>query len=130
MSTKLCFWFGLLSGTFVGLFLGLLHGMVCCSPPQVPTWAQLALDGLVVALVVGVIAAALACLLCRLPIVPVFALALLICALVGILLGPLAYHLPHPLLALAVCALLGALIGRLICRVFCKDARVFTRVTS
>jgi uncharacterized membrane protein YccC len=123
MSNKLCLWFGLIAGGFVGLLLGLLHGVVCCSPPQVPTWSQLALDGLVVALIAVSIAAAFACLLSHLRLAPVFALALLIGALCAILLSSLAYHLPHPLLAAAVCALLGALIGWLVCRVLCRDVR-------
>lgn len=124
MSTKLCFWFGLIGGAFVGLLMGMLHGVVCCSPPQPPSWAQLALDGIIVALVADVMAAAFACLLGRLPIVPVCVLALLIAVLIGLLLGPLAYHLPHPLLACVVCLLLGALIGWLVCRIVCRDGRV------
>lgn len=123
MSTKLCLWFGLLSGAFVGLLLGLLHGVVCCTPPQPPTWAQLALDGGIVALVTVLIAAAIACLLSRLPILPVFYLALLIGVLTGIVLGPLAYHVPHPLLALLLCGILGVIIGWLVCRLVCRDGR-------
>jgi hypothetical protein len=121
MSTKLCLWFGLISGAFVGLFLGLLHDIVCCTPPQLPSWSQLALDGVIVALVTVFIAAALACLLSRLSILPVFILALFIGVPTGILLGPLAYHLPHPLLGLVLCALLGAFLGWLICRIVCRD---------
>jgi hypothetical protein len=123
MNTKLCLWFGLVSGAFVGLLLGMLHGVVCCTPPQPPNWAQLALDGIVVAVITVCICAAIACLLSHLKILPVFVLALLIGVLIGVLLGPLAYHLPHPLLALLVCGILGLLIGLLICRVLCQDGR-------
>jgi hypothetical protein len=123
MSTKLCFWFGLISGAFVGLLLGFLHGVVCCTPPQPPSWAQLALDGIIVAIITVWICAALACLLSRLAILPTFFLASLIGVVVGILLGPLAYHLPHPLLALLVCGVIGALIGLLICRLICGWGR-------
>jgi xanthosine utilization system XapX-like protein len=123
MSTKLCLWFGLISGAFVGLLLGFLHGLECCTPPHPPTWAQLALDGIFVALVTLFICAVLACLLSHLAILPVFFLALVIGVPIGILLGPLAYHLPHPLLALLVCGILGLLIGLLICRIICGSAR-------
>jgi hypothetical protein len=123
MSTKLCLWFGLISGAFVGLLLGFLHGVVCCTPPQPPSWAQLALDGIIVAVITVCICAALACLLSHLNILPVFVPALLIGILIGVLLGPLAYHLPHPLLAMLVCGILGLLIGLLICRVLCRDGR-------
>ena len=123
MSTKLCLWFGLISGAFVGLLLGFLHGVVCCTPPQPPSWAQLALDGIIVAVITVSICAAFACLLSRLAILPVFVLALLIGILIGILLGPLAYHLPHPLLALLLCGILGALIGLLMCRLVCRSER-------
>jgi xanthosine utilization system XapX-like protein len=123
VSTKLCLWFGLISGAFVGLLLGFLHGVVCCTPPQPPSWAQLALDGIIVAVITVCICAAFACLLSRLAILPVFVLALLIGVLIGILLGPLAYHLPHPLLALLLCGILGALIGLLMCRLVCRSER-------
>lgn len=119
MSTKLCLWFGVVSGGFVGLLLGLLHGVVCCTPPKPPTWAQLALDGVIVALVSVFFSAAFACLLAGLRLLPVFALALLIGVPIGILLGPLAYHVPHPLIALLLCGILGALIGLLVCRLVC-----------
>jgi hypothetical protein len=123
MSTKLCLWFGLISGAFVGLFLGLLHGVVCCAPPQPPNWGQLALDGVIVALVAVIVAAGFACLLSRLAILPVFALALMIGILIGALLGPAAYHLPHPLIALLICGILGGLIGLVVCRFACRDGR-------
>jgi xanthosine utilization system XapX-like protein len=123
MSTKLCLWLGLISGAFVGLLLGFLHGVVCCTPPHPPSWAQLALDGIIVAVITVIICAALACLLSHLNILPVFVLALLIGVLIGVLLGPLAYHLPHPLLAMLVCGILGLLIGLLICRILCRDGR-------
>ena len=123
MSTKLCLWFGLLAGAFVGLLLGLLHGIVCCTPPQPPTWAQLAFDGLVIAVVTTFIAAAFACLLSHLAILPTFVLAFIVAILVGILLGPLAYHLPHPLLALILCGILGIFLGWVVCRLFCRDLR-------
>lgn len=123
MNTRLCLWFGVISGAFVGLMLGFLNGVVCCTPPQPPSWAQLALDGVIVALITVSICAALACLISHLAIVPVFVLAWLIGVLNGVLLGPLAYHLPHPLLAMLVCGILGLLIGLLICRLLCGAGR-------
>jgi hypothetical protein len=43
--------------------------------------------------------------------------------LIGVLLGPLAYHLPHPLLALIVCGILGLLFGWVVCLVVCREGR-------
>lgn len=123
MSTKLCLWFGLISGAFVGLLLGFLHGVECCTPPQPPSWAQLALDGIIVAAITVTICAALACIVSHLSILPVFVVALPIGVLNGVLLGPLAYHLPHPLVAMLVCGVIGLLLGLLICRVLCRDGR-------
>lgn len=123
MNTKLCIWFGIISGGFVGILMGLLHGVVCCTPPHPPNWSQLALDGVAVALIAVLIAAGFACLLTHRAIAPVFALALLIGILNGILLGPLAYHLPHPLAALVACALLGLLMGWIVCRFVCSGER-------
>jgi len=124
MSTKLCLWFGLIAGAFVGLFMGLLHAMVS-PPPLATTWAKLALDGLVIALIADALAAAFACFVNRLAITPVFTLALLIALVTGLPLGPLTYHLPHPLLAMVVGALLGAALGRLICLIICRNPKTF-----
>ena len=128
MNVRICIYFGLISGGFVGILVGLLHGLVCCTPPHAPTFAQLALDGLVVALIAVFIAAVFACLLTRRSIAPVFGLALLIGIVCGILLGPIAYHIANPIIALLVCAVLGFLIGWLICRLICL--RNFSLITE
>jgi hypothetical protein len=83
----------------------------------------LTLDGLIIALIAVFIAAAFACLVTHIPIQPMFALAFLIGIVVGVLLGPLAYHIPHAWLALLICALLGAFLGWIICRVLCGGER-------
>jgi xanthosine utilization system XapX-like protein len=120
MATKLCGRFGIVAGGSVGLLVGLLHGLVCCgSSPVPPTIGQLSLDGLIVSLIFVFLAAAFVCLVKHLPLTPVFTLALLIGIVVGVLMGPLAYHIPNPGLSLIVCAILGALVGRLICRILC-----------
>src|ERR1700729_3896762 len=121
MGRRLCIWLGLVSGGFVGILLGLLHDLVCCTPPHPPPWSQLALDGLIVAVIAVIIASAFLCLVHRLPVLPVFLLGFLIAILTGVLPGPLAYHLPFPWLALFVCAILGALIGWIVCRIFCGE---------
>lgn len=123
MSTRLCIRLGLVTGGAVGVLVGLLHGFVCCTPPHPPTWGQLALDGLIVSLIAAMLSAAFAWLVTHLPAQPVFILALLIGILVGVLLGPVAYHIPHPWLALLVCAILGALLGWIVCRILCRGAR-------
>jgi hypothetical protein len=116
---KLCLRLGVVAGGSVGLLVGLLHGFVCCSPPVPPTFGNLVLYGLIAALIAAFIAAALACLIKRLPVLPVFWLAFLIAIVVGVLLGPLAYHIPNPGLALFICAVLGGLLGWLICLLLC-----------
>ncbi len=129
MNRKLCIHFGLVTGGAVGALVGLLHGYMCCTPAQPPTWAQLALNGLIVAVIAGLISAAFACLVTHFPAQPVFLLALLISIVVGILLGPIAYHIPLPWLALFLCALLGALLGWLVCRLVCGDRRLKLEVS-
>jgi MFS family permease len=119
MNRRLCIRLGLVTGGAVGALVGLLHGFECCTPPHPPTWAQLALDGLVVALIAGLISAAFAWLVTHFPAQPVFVLAFLISIVVGVLLGPLAYHIKWPWLALLLCAILGALLGWLVCRLIC-----------
>jgi hypothetical protein len=120
MNTKLCLRLGLIAGGAVGLLVGLLHGTLCCGSPQGPVpLGQLMLAGLIVSLIAVFLAAAFACLVGYLPIQPVFTLALLIGLVVGVLLGPLAYHMTNPGLALFVCGVLGALLGWLICRILC-----------
>ncbi len=121
MSGKLCIWFGFVSGAWVGLALGILRSVDLTGTPN---WLPLSLDGLLVALITLLIAGTLACLVSRLSPLPVFVLALLIATPVGLLLGPLAYHLPHPFLSLVVCGILGLLIGWVICRLVCRDARL------
>jgi len=123
MSSSFCTKLGLVTGGAVGVLVGLLHGFVCCTPPQPPTWGQLALDGLIVSLIAALLSAVFACLVTHLPAQPVFTLALLIGILVGVLLGPLAYHIPHPWLALLVCGILGDLLGWIVCRLLCGGAR-------
>jgi hypothetical protein len=120
MSIKLCLRLGIVAGGAVGVLVGLLHGTLCCGTPLVPPpIGQLILAGLIVSLIAVFLAAAFACLVSRLPVQPVFTLALLIGIVVGVLLGPLAYQMPNPGLALFVCAVLGALLGWLICRILC-----------
>ena len=125
MNTKLCIRLGVIAGGFVGILLGLLHGFVCCSPPKPPTWAQLALDGMLVALMIMVLSTWFIHLVTHIPAKPLLLLAILIGLLCGLLLGPVAYHLPHPWLALLVCAVLGAVLGWLVCRILCGKARIF-----
>ena len=116
---KLCLRLGVVAGGSVGLLVGLLHGFVCCSPPVPPTFGNLVLYGFIAALIAVFIAAAFACLIKRLPVLPVFWLAFLIAIVVGVLLGPLAYHIPNPGLALFICAVLGGLLGWLLCLLLC-----------
>ncbi len=121
MNIKLCWRLGIVAGGAVGLLVGLLHGTLCCgAPPGSPPVGQLMLNGLFVALIAVFLAAAFTCLVNHLPVKPVFTLALLIGIVVGVLLGPVAYHIPNPGLALFVCAVLGALLGWLICRILCR----------
>jgi len=121
MSTQLCSRLGLIAGAFVGVLLSLLNAYTaCCGVPVFPpTFGRLALDGLIVALLTLFLAAAFICLVTHLPIKPVFVLAFFIAFVTGILLGPLAYHIHNPGLALIVCAVLGALLGWLMCRLLC-----------
>jgi hypothetical protein len=75
----------------------------------------------------GVLVALIAVLLCvvflqivrPVPLFPMIWVALLIALFVGILLGPLAYWITHPIPALLVCAVLGLLIGWLLCFLLC-----------
>lgn len=123
MNLKICINLGLVIGGAVGMMIGLLHGLECCAPPVPPTWSQLALDGLIVALVVALFCLAFATWIVHLPSAPVLVLCLLIGLLVGVLLGPLAYQIPFPWLALLICALLGAFIGWMVCRFLCGWSR-------
>jgi len=119
MNARLCIRLGLVAGGSVGVLVGLLHGIVCCTPPHPPTWNQLALDGLIVALLAMFLSSIFVCVVTRRPFWTVFSLALLIGIFVGVLLGPPAYHIHPPWLALLICALLGALIGWIVCRILC-----------
>jgi len=122
MHSKLCIMFGAIAGGAVGVIVGLLGDAVCCTtPPPPPTLLQLSADGLLVALIAVLIAAAFTCLINRLPIKPVFLLALLIGILVGILLSHVAYHIHNPGVALIACSVIGALLGWLICRILCTS---------
>lgn len=122
MNTKICLRLGSVAGAFVGVLLSLTHfDTACCGTPVPPTFAQLALDGLLVALLTVFLAAAFTCLVTHLPIQPVFLLALYIGIVTGLLLGPLCYHIHNPGLALVVGAYLGAFMGWLICRLLCGN---------
>lgn len=123
MNAKTCINLGLVIGGAVGVIVGLLHGLECCMPPQPPTWSQLALDGLIVAMVAVLFCVAFAIWIVRLPSAPILVLSLLIGLLVGVLLGPIAYRIPHPWLALLICSLLGALIAWIVCRFLCGRSR-------
>ncbi len=129
MFLKLCIRLGLVTGGAVGALIGLLYGAVCCTPPHPPTVGQLAGDGLLVALITAVFCIAFTWLVTRLPLLRLLALTLLIATVNGVLLGPLAYHIPHDWLALLLGALLGALLaallGWLLGRVLC-DRNLFT----
>lgn len=119
MSRRLCLRLGAIAGGSVGLFLGLLHGFVCCSPPVPPTVGQLMVYGLIASLLAVFLAAAFICFIKHFPKGPVFLLALIIGIFVGVLLGPLAYKIPNPGLALFVCAVLGGFLGWIICWLLC-----------
>jgi hypothetical protein len=123
MNTSICLRLGSVAGGFVGVILSLVHlstAASCCGTPVFPpTFARLALDGMIVALIVVFLAAAFTCLVTHLPFKPVFVLAIYIGILTGVLLGPPAYHIHNPGLAFVVCAFLGAFLGWLICRLLC-----------
>jgi hypothetical protein len=124
---KLCSRLGLVTGGAVGLLIGLLHGFVCCTPPAPPTWSELALDGLLVALIAGIFAAAFARLVTRINSGVIFMLTLIISIFTGVLLGPLAYLIPFPWLAFLLCSLLGAVLGWLVCMVMCRGKQMDRR---
>lgn len=125
MNARLCIRLGVIAGGFVGLILGLLHGFVCCTPPVPPTWAQLAVDGMLVALLIMLLTTWFVHVVTHIPAKPLSLLAILIGVLCGLFLGPLAYHLPHVWFAIFVCAVLGAILGWLVCRLLCGKARIF-----
>src|SRR5271154_3843760 len=112
MNIRICTRMGLIAGGFVGVLVSLVHSESnCCGTPVFPpTFARLALDGLVVALIA------------------VFLLALYIGVVTGVLLGWLAYHIHNPGLALVVCAYLGAFLGWLVCRILCGGANALKPV--
>lgn len=89
------------------------------SPVFPPTFARLALNGVVVALLTMFLAVAFTCLVTHLPVGPIALLGFYIAIVTGVLLGPPAYHIHNPGLALILCAILGALLGWLICRIVC-----------
>lgn len=120
MYTTICMRFGLVAGSAIGFFVGLLRGVSSATPQ--PTLLQLAADGVLVGLVALLIAAAYTCLVTGFPKWAVFALAVVIALVTGVLLGPVAYHITHPAAALIVCAYLGALLGWLICQIRCRTS--------
>jgi hypothetical protein len=120
MNARLCVRLGLVLGGAVGALISLLHGLMCCTPPHPPSWAELARDGILVALITAVPCAAFASLVIRLNLLAVLLLAFVIAIPVGVLLGPPAYHMAQPAVALLVCGLLGALLGWLVCWLFCQ----------
>ncbi len=122
MYATLCVRFGLIAGSAVGFLVALLPGLDCCTTTAQPTVLQLAADGVLVALVTMVIATVYTCIVTRFPFWTVLALALFIGIVIGVLLGPLAYHTTHPALALIVCSYLGALLGWLICQIRCRTS--------
>lgn len=121
MNIRICTRMGLIAGGFVGVLGSLVRSeSTCCGIPAFPpTFARLALNGIIVALIAVFITAALICLFTHLPARPIFLLALYIGIVTGFLLGWLAYHIHNPGLALLVCAYLGAILGYLICRLLC-----------
>jgi hypothetical protein len=121
MINRLCTWFGFAAGSWVGLLMGLLYN---AAPAASPSWPPLALDGLLIALITLGIGAVLACLLTRLSPFAVFALAILIAAPAGLVLGPVAFFIKDPLLALIISGILGLLFGQLVCRLLCRGGSV------
>jgi hypothetical protein len=119
MATNVCIRFGFVVGAWVGFLMALLHSE---SPQGTPAFVQLTLDGLLIALITALIAAALTSFLARLPFLSVLKYAMLIGAPAGLLLGPLGYQCQIPTLALIVCGVLGILIGLILCRLLCGDA--------
>lgn len=81
------------------------------------------MSGIIVALIATCLGAAFVRLVKGLPAGPTYLLAILIGLFVGLLIGPLAYHLPNFAIALIACGFLGALIGWLICRLMCPPRR-------
>jgi hypothetical protein len=124
MNPKLCTRIGLVAGSAVGLIVQLVTVSSCCgNPPVTPTLAICILCGLIVALIAVLICAAFAGITLKVPVQPMLLLALAIGIPIGVLLGPLACHLPDPGLSLALCGILGAVIGWLVCLLLCRDTR-------
>jgi len=127
MGTRFCERLGLISGAAVGFVLQMASVDACCgNQPPVLSVAQCSLAGVIIALLVLFFALCFAGVVCKLPVGPVVLLALIIVVVVGVILGPVGFHLPVPGSALFVCGILGALLGWLICRVLCRDAKWVT----
>lgn len=108
----------------MGLIVQLVTVSYCCGNPHpTPTLAMCILCGLIVTLIAVLICAAFAGITLRAPVQPMLLLAFCIGIPVGVLLGPLACHLPNPGLSLALCGILGAGIGWLVCLLLCRDTR-------
>jgi uncharacterized membrane protein len=121
MNRNLCVWLGFISGAWVGLVMSLLRMAEPSASPPIP---PLALDGLVVSVVTLCLATAFACMVSKLRLVQALLLVLLIGVPVGLLLGPIGFHLKQPILALLVTGAVGALIGLFVCRLLCSGGRV------
>jgi hypothetical protein len=108
----------------VGFLLQMASVDDCCgnAPPSLNV-VECSLAGVMVALIVLFFTIGFAGTVSKLSVWPVVLLALIIAVIVGVVLGPIGYHLPVPGLALFVCGLLGALLGWLVCRILCRDAK-------
>ena len=118
MATNVCIRFGFVVGAWVGFLMALLHSQ---APAGTPNFGQISLDGLLVARVTAVISAGLTRVLGRVAFLSVLKYAVLIGAPAGLLLGPVGYWLQISMLALIICGVLGILIGLILCRLLCGD---------
>lgn len=110
--------FGAIAGAGVGLVLNLASSQACCGNPTLTLAGQI-LSGLLVAAVAMTLAVAFASLVSPRPTWAFALVGLIVAVIVGGLLGPVAYVLPHPMIAMIVCAILGALLALLIARLWC-----------
>jgi uncharacterized membrane protein YccC len=104
------------------LIVNLLASPACCGSATL-TLVQQMTYGATAALTITLIAAAFASLVSRRPTWVLLTVGVIIALFVGLLLGPVAYALPHPMLAMFVCALLGAALAILLCWLWCARGR-------